>query len=99
MSALNRSLVARSAVSAVGLAAWALAVWQLGCGVGSPAEAMGTVLAWGLGLLPVHVASRVPRSAGGSRSVRRFGGGGDGRRDPMGRQGKGDQRFRWYGRG
>jgi hypothetical protein len=98
MSPLRPSLQARRVLSGVVLAVWAYALWRVARGGGGTAEAMVGVLAWGLGVIPVHVTLRLPRSSGRARPVRRIvrrHDDGDGE-SPTHRRGRGDQHLREY---
>jgi hypothetical protein len=99
MSPLRPSLQARRVLSAVVLAVWAYALWSVARGDGGPAEAMVGVLAWGLGVMPVHVTLRVPRSSGRARPVRRIVRRHDDGGDSTDRRGRGDQHIREHGCG
>lgn len=61
----------RRAVGAAAVAVLGWLVWRLTAQEAPPAEAMASVLGWGLGLLPVHVTLQAPHRRGPVRRVRR----------------------------
>jgi hypothetical protein len=99
MSPLRLSLRARRVLSAVVLALWAYALWRVAGARGGPTEAMVGVLAWGLGVMPVHVTLQLPGSSGRERPVRRIVRRHDDGGDSTDRRGRGDQHIREHGCG
>lgn len=71
MTGSIRWLPVRRALTAAAVAAGAWLVWRLIAPGAPPAAAMSAVLAWGLGLIPVHVTLGTPRRPAASSTVRR----------------------------